>query len=157
MVLVDNTVLSNFAKVNRMDLLRKAFEKLYVTEQVLEEFRVGVERGVLPNIPIDFEVLKIKEDELELYDSLRIKLGRGEASCLAIAKNRSMKFLTDDSDARKVANILGVSVSGTIGVLVRCVEKGLITKEEGNKILKEMLVKGFYSPISDLSDLDEIG
>jgi len=48
MVLVDNTVLSNFAKVNRLDLLKKAFEKLYVTEQVLEEFKKGVKRGVLP-------------------------------------------------------------------------------------------------------------
>lgn len=153
MVLADNTVLSNFVKVNKLDLLKKAFEKLYVTEQVLEEFKKGVKRGVLPNISLDFEVLKLREDEMELYNSLRVKLGKGEASCLAIAKNRNMKFLTDDSDARKVANILGVPVSGTIGVLVRCVEKGLITKEEGNQILKEMIIKGFYSPISDLDEI----
>lgn len=153
MVLVNNTVLSNFAKVNRLDLLKRAFEKLYVTEQVLEEFKLGVKRGVLPNVSLDFEVLKLRDDEIELYNSLRVKLGKGEASCLAIAKNRNMKFLTDDSDARRVANILGVSVSGTIGILVRCVEKNLISKEEGNQILKEMIVKSFYSPISDLNEI----
>ncbi len=153
MVLVDNTVLSNFAKVNRLDLLRKAFEKIYVTEQVLEEFKLGVKRGVLPNVSLDFEVLKLREDEIELYNSLRVKLGKGEASCLAIAKNRNMKFLTDDSDARRVANILGVPVSGTIGVLVRCVKKNIISKEKGNQILKEMIKKGFYSPISDLDEI----
>jgi len=38
-----------------------------------------------------------------------------------------MKVLTDDSDARKMANILGVPVSGTIGVLVRCVKKDIRT------------------------------
>ncbi len=104
MVLVDNTVLSNFAKVNRLDLLKRAFEKLYVTEQVFEEFKLGIKRGVLPNISLDFEVLKLDGEKIELYNSLRVKLGKGEASCLAIAKNRNMKFLTDDSDARKVAN-----------------------------------------------------
>ena len=91
MVLVDNTVLSNFAKVNRLDLLKKAFDRVYVTEQVLEEFKLGVRRGVLPNVSIDFEVLKLEGDEIELYNALRIRLGKGEASCLAIAKRRNMK------------------------------------------------------------------
>ena len=145
MVLVDNTVLSNFAKVNRLDLLRKAFKKVYITKQVLEEFKIGVKRGVLPDISLNFEVLNLKKEEIELYNSLRVRLGMGEASCLAIAKNRNMKFLTDDLDARKVANILGVPVSGTIGVLVRCIEKGIISKEEGNQILKEMITKGLFT------------
>ncbi len=125
MVLADNTVLSNFVKVNRLDLIKKAFDCVYVTEQVLEEFNRGVERGVLPNVSIDFEVLKLRYEELELYNALRVKLGKVESS---IAKHRNMKFLTDDSDARKMANVLGVPVSGTIGVLIRCVEKGIITK-----------------------------
>ncbi len=153
MVLIDNTVISNFVKVNRIDLIKKAFDCVYVTEQVLEEFKLGVKRGVLPDVKLDFEVLKLKDEEIELYKALRIKLGKGEASCLAIAKYRDMKILTDDSDARKIANILGVPVSGTIGVLVRCVEKGIITKEEGNRILREMIEKGFYSPVSDLDEI----
>ncbi len=153
MVLVDNTVLSNFAKVNRLDLLRKAFDRVYVTEQVLEEFRLGIRRGVLPNVSLDFEVLRLKDDEIELYNALRIRLGRGEASCLAIAKHRNMKVLTDDLDARKIANVLGVPVSGTIGVLVRCIEKGIITKDEANLILRDMIEKGFYSPISNLDEI----
>jgi len=102
-------------------------------------------------LSLDFEVLKLGEEETELYNSLRVKLGKGEASCLAIAKN--MKFLTDDSDARKVANILGVPVSGTIGALVHCIRKNIISKEEGNQILREMIAKGFYSSISDLDEI----
>ncbi len=49
--------------------------------------------------------------------------------------------------------ILRSSVSGTIGVLVHCIERNIISKEEGNKILKEMIAKGFYSPISDLNEI----
>ncbi len=153
MVLVNNTVLSNFTKVNRLDILKRAFKKVYITEQVLEEFKIGAKRKILPNVRINFEVLKLREEELELYNTLRIKLGKGEASCLAIAKKRNMNFLTDYFDARKIANILGVPVSGTIGVLIRCIEKGIISKDERNRILKEMIAKGFYSPISDLSEI----
>jgi len=153
MVLIDNTVLSNFAKVNRLDLLKRAFDCIYVTEQVLEEFRFGVKSGVLPDVNLDFDVLKLRDAEIELYNALRVRLGKGEASCLAIAKHRNMKLLTDDLDARSTANILGVPVSGTVGVIVRCVEKGIITKEKGNYILKEMIAKGFYSPILDLDEV----
>jgi len=153
MVLIDNTVLSNFVKVRRLNLLKKAFDLIYITEQVLEEFRLGVEREVLPEVSIDFDVLRLGDEEMELYNALRTKLGKGEASCLAIAKYRNMKVLTDDLDARKTANILGVPVSGTIGVLVRCVEKGIATKDEADKILREMIERGFYSPISDLDEI----
>ncbi|WP_244403269.1 DUF3368 domain-containing protein [Ferroglobus placidus] len=34
-------------------------------------------------------------------------------------------------------------MSGTIGVLVRCIEKNIISKKEANQILKEMIAKGF--------------
>jgi predicted nucleic acid-binding protein len=131
MVLVDNTVLSNFAKVNKLDLIKRSFDRVYITEQVLEEFKLGVKRGVLPDVNLDFEVLKLKDEEIELYNALRVKLGKGEASCLSIAKHRNMEFLTDDSDARKTANILGVPVSGTIGILVRCVEEGNNYQRQG--------------------------
>lgn len=78
MVLIDNTVLSNFAKVGKTDLIRKIFNRVYVTEQVLEEFRRGVKRGVLPDVNLDFEILKLKGEEIELYDALRDKLGKGK-------------------------------------------------------------------------------
>ena len=72
MVLIDNTVLSNFAKVGRADLIRKVFNRVYVTEQVLEEFRRGVKRGVLPDVNLDFEVLKLKGEET--YQALKAGL-----------------------------------------------------------------------------------
>ncbi len=72
---------------------------------------------------------------------------------MAIAKKNNMKFLTDDLDARRIANILGVPVSGTIGILILSIERGIISKGTGNKILREMISKGFYSPIADLDEI----
>jgi len=152
-VLVDNTVLSNFAKVEKLHLLKEIFDKVCITSQVLEEFKFGIKRGVLPDTELKFQVLALKEEEMELYESLRTRLGKGEASSIAVAKFRKMTLLTDDHDARKVANIMEIPVSGTIGVLTLCVKRGLLSKEQGNKILKNMILKGFYSPVESLDEV----
>jgi len=48
-VVADNTVLSNFALIEREDILAKLFENaLFTTEEVLEELTRGEQRNVLP-------------------------------------------------------------------------------------------------------------
>lgn len=48
-VLSDNTVLSNFAIIEREDILTKIFKNsFFTTEEVLEELKRGENRGVLP-------------------------------------------------------------------------------------------------------------
>jgi len=48
-LLLDNTVLSNFALVNRIELLATALgADIATTPQVLAEFRTGVALGRLP-------------------------------------------------------------------------------------------------------------
>ena len=48
----------------------------------------------------------------------------------------------------------GISVSGTIGVLVCAVGKKLISRQEADYLLSEMIAKGFYSPIKKLEELN---
>ena len=78
----------------------------------------------------------VGEDELSLFSRFPSHLHRGEASCLAIAHNRSWLFLTDDKAARKAATNLGVLISGTLGCLVLGVERDLYTLEQANGWLR---------------------
>jgi predicted nucleic acid-binding protein len=49
---------------------------------------------------------------------------------------------------------MGVSIGGTLGVLVRLVKQGLLALTEANDILEQMTVRANYrSPVSDLSVL----
>ena len=80
-------------------------------------------------------------------------LGKGESSCLSIAILRELKVLTDDMDARKLAQRRCVPVSGTIGVLVEAVRENLLSIEEGNTMLSEMIEKGYFSPFETLDEL----
>jgi predicted nucleic acid-binding protein len=165
--LVDATVLSNFAAVGRLDLLRVALGAAYLTDAVYEELRAGAEAGYAFLTAIEQHMalfdaqgwlhLAAIEGEVEqqLLRSLPSSLHHGEATSLAIAQVRGWRFLTDDRLARAAAVRLGVGVGGTLGMLVRLVELDLITQAEANRLLNEMIARaGYRAPVSDLSQLD---
>ena len=104
-VLLDNTVLSNFALVGEPNLLQETLgENAATTSQVMDEFLTGVKKGRVPATNWDWlRVLELSEPEQPLYEQLLRQLNAGEASCLAIAARRQGRILTDDRDARKLA------------------------------------------------------
>jgi len=81
------------------------------------------------------------------------KLGYGEASCLALARHRRWLVLTDDRTARRMLRQEGLEVTGTIGILKLATERGLLTLEEANILLGEMIRGGYHSPYERLEDL----
>lgn len=92
----------------------------------------------------------MNEDEIESFLRLCSRFGRGEASCLAIALHRDAGILTDDLDARRFAQRGNIPVSGSIGILVKCVTNGHLSLEQGNELFSRMIQKGFYSPVESL-------
>lgn len=149
--MADTTVISNFALVNRLDLLLNVKE-VSTTEQVLEELEAGVQRGILEMDLSDMgmKILKLEEIEKNTFHRFNERFGRGEASCMAMAFHRGAGILTDDLDARRFAQKGGIPVSGSIGVLVRSVENGHLSVDQGNEVLHRMILKGFYSPVETL-------
>jgi predicted nucleic acid-binding protein len=154
-LIADTTVLSNFALVQRLELLSMAGSEVITAAQVMEEIRRGVERGILP--PGDWQWLPIctldTPAEVQLFEHISRRLGQGEAACLALAVQRGYTFLTDDGDARRWSHRAEIPVSGTIGILVRLVQSGALTIDEGNALLTEMRQKGFYAPVDRLDGL----
>lgn len=64
---------------------------------------------------------------------------------LAQKERRADLVIIDDNAAKKTAKYLGLTVTGTIGVLLRAKKEGFL--EEILPVLGEMKKKGFY--ISD--------
>ncbi len=154
-VIVDNTILSNFASVEKLHLLKKAFsEPLVIAREVKEEYQVGVRKRIIPDCDLSWleEVHCVTDVEKEQFSLMRSKLANGEASSIAIALCRNYKLLTDDLDARRTAQRKGINVSGTIGVLANLVQNDLLGLEEANHLLRAMINKGFFSPVSILDD-----
>ncbi|MCP4348324.1 MAG: hypothetical protein GY795_22780 [Desulfobacterales bacterium] len=64
-VIVNNTVLSNFALVHGENLVRKIFSgKLTTAEEVIQELKIGEDRNVLPKRDWSWiHVLKLEQGQ----------------------------------------------------------------------------------------------
>lgn len=155
MLLLDNTVLSNFALIARVDLLIEAMgDQISTPPQVIDEFNEGVARGRLPQVGLDWlEVVSLEADEEALYQELTGRLNAGEAACLAVAAHRGGRVLTDDRDARILAAQIKIPISGTLGSLLRLIRMQALTLSEANELLSQMIAHGYRSPVEKLEDL----
>jgi len=155
LILVDNTVLSNFALVKRADLVLRLWATAAgTTSSVLAEYRAGAASGVLsPQAWAQLPVLTLTAEETEFASSLPPRLGAGERTCLSVAVHRRGILATDDLDARRMADEYGVSTTGSVGILALCVRRGHLTHEQANALLAAMIAAGYRSPIESLDAL----
>jgi predicted nucleic acid-binding protein len=57
---------------------------------------------------------------------LATDLGKGEAEAIAIAHERNALLILDDGLARRHAKVVGVTLTGTLGVLVKAKTAGYV-------------------------------
>jgi predicted nucleic acid-binding protein len=159
---VNSTVLSNFAAVHRLDLLRDTTGALHLPAEVYDEvlagqlagyaFYDGIEQHVAPLSPNGWlHLVSMTDDELLLLAELPDQLHRGEAAYLCLARQRGWDFLSDDRAARRLAERWKIAVSGTIGVLVAAVQTSLVSLDAANNTLRLMIDQANYrAPLTDL-------
>ncbi|MBA4348370.1 MAG: hypothetical protein C0415_00050 [Thermodesulfovibrio sp.] len=159
-IVFDNCVLSNFALSNSLHIIKKLYHNnSYATDFVAAENIRGVLKGHSRLLKIRDAIKEgwLKEIAMEgvkeraLFESLSVSLGFGEASSIAVAKARGWVFACDDRAARREAVLLQVKLTGTIGILIKAVNKRIINSDKGNEILRLMIKNGFHSPINSLS------
>ncbi len=156
LVLLDNTVLSNFALVGRPDLALAACPGIAcTTAEALAEYQAGAEARRLPaDSWAKLTVIALDDEENGRAAELPGWLGSGERTCLAIAMGRGGVLATDDLGARRAARSRGVRISGTLGLLVAAVQGGHASLDEANEWLQEMIAAGHHSPpVGKIDDL----
>ena len=164
-VISNTTVLSNFAAIDSLDRLQKLYGEIYLSTEVYQEIQRGLEEGYTFYSSVE-EILRpvreggwlrltslSNEKEVLAFSNMPGQLHAGEASCLAIAQQRSWLLLTDDKAARRHAADRNIAISGTLGCLVLGVERSLWTLKQANQYLDRIVAAGFFSPIMDLSNL----
>lgn len=123
-IIADTSCLIIYDRINKLEILQNTFEGLIVTKEVAEEY------GELP----DWIKIRELEDEAQ-YLKLTKDLGKGEASSIALALEiKNSLLILDEKKGRKIAEELGVEIIGSLGVLIKAKDKGII------KSVKEVLV-----------------
>lgn len=141
-VIVDTSVLISLDKINLLQILCKMYKEVILPEAVVSEFG-----------SINLECHSIRKVESSLTNLLArdLNLGKGESEVITFGYETGLTALIDDLKARKIAEDLGLKITGTIGVLLKAENLGLIKSAwEKTKELKE---KGFHVSDELLADL----
>jgi predicted nucleic acid-binding protein len=152
-VLLDNTVLTNFALLNRPHLVLNLWLNSCTTPAVQAEYQVGTATYQLPlHAWDDLSIVTLTDVETDFAHSLNKRLGSGERTCIAVAHHRNGLFATDDFDARRQAKMFNIPITGTIGILILNITQHRITLAEGNQWLSHLITTGYRSPVVNLND-----
>jgi len=84
-----------------------------------------------------------------------LNLGKGKADVIALASQTGSEVMIDDLRSRKVAENMGLKVTGTIGFLIRAEKLRLI--ESAYDKAKELREKGFYVSDELLQEISRLG
>lgn len=85
---------------------------------------------------------RVGRPDPQLVLALEMVVDSGEAEAIIVASKNKCLLLTDDKQARKVAKTLGVNVIGTVGMLIRVKQQGLI--DVIKPVISSLESTGFY-------------
>ncbi len=113
-------------QISVLDWLPELFGKIWVPAAVLRELEQGGRRGChVPNLK-DYGWIKLEDPRAMPSKCLALDLGPGELAAMALAlENPGQVGLLDDALARPVARAAGLTVWGTLKVLLEAEERGL--------------------------------
>ncbi|MCA9937057.1 MAG: hypothetical protein KC418_00325 [Anaerolineales bacterium] len=150
-VLLDNTVLTNFALINRPDFIFNLWPGACTTPAVQTEYAAGVATHQLPSDTWHvLPVVTLTPTETAFAERLHPRLGAGERTCIAVAYHQKGLFVSDDLDARRLAQAYPIPTTGTIGILLLNIQQQRLALSEGNELLARLIAFGYRSPVTHL-------
>ncbi len=129
-IVIDSTCLIGLERIGKLEILPKLFEPISIPDEVFNEFG------------ITFSWLNVETpSNISLVNALKLAVDNGEAEAIALALEKNFKLISDDKQARSVAKKMGLQVIGTVGLLIKAKQNGLISLLE--PILDDLENNGF--------------
>ncbi len=120
-IVSDSSCLIVLENIRELPLLQKLFGKIFITQSVKNEFG--------RDLPEWIKVLEIKSHSRA--DALNLILDKGEADSIALCLEIPESVLIiDEKKGRRIAQELNLKIIGTLGVILKAKEKGLIDSIE---------------------------
>jgi len=140
-------IIALVAATGSLSWMAELYESVWVPHEVHSEILAGgAEVPELAALMGARNVIHIQSALAFIPPVLVRELDRGEASVIQTALDRNIGTVAIDEKAgRRVARLNGLKVTGSLGILVRAKENGLINSL--SQCIREMRVKGIW--ISD--------
>jgi len=117
-IISDTSCFIVLINIGELDLLHKVYGQITTTLDIAAEFG-----EILP----DWIEIKSVNDKYK-QKLLEMQIDKGESSAIALAiETPDSTLILDDCKARKIAEQLGLSYTGTIGVIIKAKLMGIIS------------------------------
>ena len=119
-VIADASCLILFTNLDRLDILQSLYGEIWITSEVLLEYLLPIPSFVVVSDPIH------ADRNSKYYTAL----DPGEASSIALAlEHPGCQIIIDEKKGRRMALALGLDVTGTLGILMKAADRGLIERD----------------------------
>lgn len=116
-IISDTSCFIVLTNIDELDLLHKVYGQIITTIDIAIEFG--------ETLPEWVEIQNVGDKYRQQL--LEMQIDKGESSAIALAlETPDCTVILDDYKARKIAERLGINITGTIGVIVKAKLKGII-------------------------------
>lgn len=131
----DSVCLISLERIGSLHLLEGSFKEVLAPPAVAAEFGTS----------LDWLVVR-PPSNAALVAALRLSVDAGEAEAIALAvESPGACLVLDDKRARRVAREMGVSILGTLGLLLRA--KRLVVVPAVAPVLEQLQAAGFHMTV----------
>ncbi len=142
-VIVNSTPLIALCGIGQLEILQKMYTEIIIPAAVYREVAEKEDSACaqIKNAGTWIHVQEIKDDsEKKMY---KAKLHEGEVEVMILCQEQQADLaIIDDNAAKKTAKYLGIPVTGTLGVLLKAKQQGIV--KEIWPIISELKANGFY-------------
>jgi predicted nucleic acid-binding protein len=142
-IVADSSVLIALSTLGELELLKELFGEVFIPKAVWREVvEDGMGQTGAEEVRAARKWLKVKDTKQEaLKMVLNTFLDEGEAEAIALALEFDALVLLDEKDARKFAELTGINVLGTVGILILAKRQNIV--KSLRKKLEELEMAGF--------------
>jgi predicted nucleic acid-binding protein len=142
-VLADTDILSAFAKVNAMKLIKKLFEELKISPSIYEELMRAKRAGYsfVDNIFQNTEIILLSEMEFNSFRNLlenEKNMHEGECQLIALCRSRNGFLLTNDRYVKNYCKENGIEFLDMEEILRAMKLKKILNHEELRKLIEDI-------------------
>lgn len=131
-----------FARIARLDLFERLAPRIIVPSAVFEEVRAGQEKDTTAAIALAWAAERRVPDATVPVGVEHWDLGPGESQVLAHGLAGSRWVVLDDLAARRCAASHGLAVIGSLGVVLRSKQRGLL--DEARPWVAKLIEAGMF-------------
>jgi predicted nucleic acid-binding protein len=118
-VISDTSCLIVLSKINCLHILQNLFGEVLITEEIENEFGERLPSWII--------VKRAKSRQIEKILELNVDEGEASAMALYLEQPTDALLVIDERKGRIVAKDLGIKIIGTIGVILKAKEYGVIS------------------------------